>query len=107
MILNNTPAGYTPLIQVVDNVERNYKLGLLFEFAVNKGKLLVCMSNLANIQNTPEGVQFQNALIRYMNSTTFAPADHITWNELKALFTSDVKQKKIIEVKNITDYTKF
>ena len=45
-ILNATRHEYKPLIQVVDNVERNHKLGLLFEFAVDNGKVLVCMSNL-------------------------------------------------------------
>ena len=50
MILNATRGEYRPLIQVVDNIERNHKLGLVFEFAVGKGKLLVCMTDLQAIQ---------------------------------------------------------
>ena len=38
-ILDNTPKNYRPLVQVVDNIERNHKLGLIFEFAVGKGEI--------------------------------------------------------------------
>ena len=45
-ILDKFPAGYKPIVQVIDNVERNHKLGLVFELAVGQGKLLVCMADL-------------------------------------------------------------
>ncbi len=35
-ILDNTRADYRPVVQVVDNIERNHKLGLIFEFKVGK-----------------------------------------------------------------------
>ena len=67
-ILNATRHEYKPLIQVVDNVERNHKLGLLFEFAVDNGKVLVCMSNLEAIRHTPEGGQLAQCHLSYMKS---------------------------------------
>ena len=42
-VLDALPAGYLPVIQVIDNVERNHKLGLVFEFRVGKAKLVVCL----------------------------------------------------------------
>ena len=81
------------LVQVVDNIERNHKLGLVFEFSVGKGKLLVCMSDLKAIQNRPEGRQFYSSILNYMESDKFNPVSSITQNDLVALF----KNKSYIE----------
>lgn len=104
LILNATRHEYKPLIQVVDNVERNHKLGLLFEFAVDKGKVLVCMSNLEAIRNTPEGQQFSNAILSYMKSGEFSPTERLTSQQLHQILTSDVKKNEIVGVKNQSDY---
>ena len=105
MILNATRGEYRPLIQVVDNIERNHKLGLVFEFAVGKGKLLVCMTDLQAIAGTPEGNQFRTSLLRYMKSDAFHPTEQLAWKELDALFHTDINQRQIIGVKNESDYT--
>ena len=102
MILDNTPKDYRPLVQVVDNIERNHKLGLIFEFAVGKGKLLVCMSNLKVIQDKPEGRQLYSSILNYMSSDKFNPEQVLTQNELVALFSTKVSAKKITGVKNIS-----
>ncbi len=104
LILNATRHEYKPLIQVVDNVERNHKLGLLFEFAVDKGKVLVCMSDLEAIRNTPEGQQFSNTILSYMKSGEFSPTERITSQQLHQILTSDVKKHEIVGVKNQSDY---
>ncbi len=104
LILNATRHEYKPLIQVVDNVERNHKLGLLFEFAVDKGKVLVCMSNLEAIRDTTEGQQFSNAILSYMKSGEFSPTERITSQQLHQILTSDVKKHEIVGVKNQSDY---
>lgn len=105
MILNATRSEYRPLIQVVDNIERNHKLGLVFEFAVGKGKILVCMTNLRAIADMPEGKQFRTSLLRYVKSDAFRPVEQLTWEELNALFHADINQRMIIGVKNESDYT--
>lgn len=105
MILNATRGEYRPLIQVIDNIERNHKLGLVFEFAVGKGKLLVCMTDLQAIAGTPEGNQFRTSLLRYMESDAFHPTEQLAWKELDALFHTDINQRQIIGVKNESDYT--
>lgn len=104
LILNATPHEYKPLIQVVDNVERNHKLGLLFEFAVDNGKVLVCMSNLEAIRHTPEGCQFRNAILSYMKSDKFSPTEMLTSQQLHQILTTDVKKHDITGVKNQSDY---
>ena len=101
-ILDNAPAGYKPLVQVVDNIERNYKLGLIFEFQVGEGKLLVCMSDLAAVQDKPEGRQLYKSIFDYMNSDDFQPKTTLTSEELKTLFTTSVLQKKIKTIGNIS-----
>ena len=66
--------GYRPIVQVIDNVERNHRLGLVFEFAMGKGKLLVCCSDLESTLDYPEGRQFYKAVLDYMRSDDFQPS---------------------------------
>jgi hypothetical protein len=78
LILDDMPDGYLPIVQVVDNMERNNKLGLIFEFKVGNGKLLVCMSRLDELMNQPEAVQLYRSMISYMNSDSFDPEYELT-----------------------------
>lgn len=73
MILDAMPAGYRPIVQVIDNCERAKKLGNIFEVKMGKGKLLVCSINLPAIQDKPEARQLLHSLLRYMNSNRFEP----------------------------------
>jgi hypothetical protein len=66
--------GYKPIVQVIDNVERNHRLGLVFEFKVGEGKLLVCCSDLESTLAYPEGRQFYKAVLDYMRSDDFNPS---------------------------------
>lgn len=101
-ILDNTPKDYRPIVQVVDNIERNHKLGLIFEFKVGKGKLLVCMSKLKAIQDKPEGRQLYSSILKYMSSDKFNPSQTLTQLELVSLFNNKIAAKKITGVKNIS-----
>ncbi|NDV95832.1 glycoside hydrolase [Dysgonomonas sp. 521] len=103
-ILDKTPKDYKPLVQVVDNIERNHKLGLLYEVQVGEGKLLVSMCNLNAINDKPEGKQFHQSIVDYMASADFAPVTKFTEEEIKILFSTSVAEKKIVGVKNITTY---
>jgi hypothetical protein len=101
-ILDNAPENYRPTVQVVDNIERNHKLGLIFEFTVGKGKLLVCMSDLKAIQDKPEARQLYLSILKYMASDKFNPAVTITNFELRDLFSSSATSRKINGVRNIS-----
>ena len=73
IILDDTPADYRPIVQVIDNFARNHKLGLIFETKVGKGKLLVCAIDLRGLQDKPEARQLLHSLLRYVDSPAFAP----------------------------------
>jgi hypothetical protein len=73
LILNQTAHHYHPIVQIIDNLERNNKFGLIFEFSVGKGKLLVCMAGLNEIIDKPEAYQLYKSIINYMKSDHFAP----------------------------------
>lgn len=85
LILDDFPNDYRPIIQVVDNISRMHKLGLLCEFKVGKGKLLICTSRLPDHMEYPEVRQFYISLVNYMKSEDFAPDYEIKAEELKAL----------------------
>ena len=72
-ILDETEKNYRPIVQVIDNIERNHKLGLIYEYKVGKGKILVCMSPLNQLQQYPEARQLYKSIFHYMQSTAFLP----------------------------------
>ena len=102
--LDNTAADYRPIVQVIDNIERNHKLGLVFEFAVGKGKLLVVMSDLEKASEHPEGEQFYLSVLRYMTSQHFAPKTAITVADFHCLMTTPVVAGEIGKLNNISPY---
>ena len=104
MMLDNTGAAYRPLVQVIDNIERNHKLGLVFEFAVGRGKLLVVMADLDRAADFPEGQAFYRSVLQYMRSRDFDPSTQISFDDLQALFTTPVVEGKIGELNNISPY---
>ncbi|MHB8335993.1 MAG: sugar-binding domain-containing protein [Ignavibacteriaceae bacterium] len=74
IILNETPAGFRPIVQVIDNYDRNAKLGVVFETRVGKGKLLVCAMDLETDANKrPEARQMEQSLLNYMAGDKFLP----------------------------------
>lgn len=86
IILDSTSKEYKPIVQVIDNLERNHKLGLVFEFKIGKGKLLVCMSQLNKIKDKPEAIQLYQSIINYMDSDSFNPSYQISSVELESIF---------------------
>lgn len=104
IILDNIDEQIQPIIQIIDNIERNHKLGLVFEVKVGEGKLLVNSCDLTQIQNTPEGKQFSYSIYKYMLSSNFDPKVSIIEEELRDLLNSTLNKKMISGVENITSY---
>ena len=104
MILDRLSDDYRPIVQVIENVERNHKLGLLFEFKVGNGKLLVCMSDLKAVQDKPEARQFYRSILEYMESSAFAPSYSLSAKDLQDLFTAKVKTGEMKKLFNISSY---
>ncbi len=101
-ILDRMPAGYKPIVQVIDNVERNHKLGLIFEFVVEGGKLLICMSDLAAVKDKPEVRQLYKSMLQYMASDAFKPDTKLDAASLTDLLSTEVKTNQIEVLKNIS-----
>ncbi len=80
-----TSDNYLPIVQVIDNFERNKKLGLILEGKVGKGSLLICSSRLNKIQHLPEGKQLYTSILNYMNSSKFSPTKSFSKNEIATM----------------------
>ena len=94
--------GYRPIVQIIDNVERNHRLGLLFEFSVGNGSLLVCCSDLESTLDYPEGRQFYKAVLDYMRSDDFHPTVALNPDRLVRLFREKVEEQRIVKLQNIS-----
>ncbi len=82
LILDETDHAYRPIVQVIDNLERNHKMGIIFEFKVGKGKLLVCTAQLNLIKDKPEAQALYKSLVDYMNADDFKPVYEVNKEEL-------------------------
>lgn len=102
LILDKMPSDYRPIVQVIDNIERNHKLGLIFEFGVENGKLLICMANLSAVIDKPEVRQLYKSMISYMQSDDFKPATSLNIEELERLFNDEVTGRRIELLENIS-----
>jgi hypothetical protein len=85
IILDSTDHSYRPIVQVIDNLERDHKLGLVFEFKVGTGKLLVCSAALNLIMQKPEAQQLYRSLIQYMQTADFNPSYEISKQKLQSI----------------------
>jgi len=81
-----TDKAYRPIVQMVDNFERNHKLGILFEGKVGDGCLMICTSRLSEIANRVEVRQFTKSLLDYLTSDAFAPENKFDIEKLKKVF---------------------
>ncbi len=87
IILDATPADFRPLVQIIDNFERNHKLGNVFEARVGKGKLLVCAIDIEQkLDERLAARQFAKSLYAYLASDKFAPAHELDIATLDKLF---------------------
>lgn len=102
--LDNTSPDYRPIVQVIDNIERNHKLGLVFEFKVGKGKLLVVMADLEKAADHPEGRQFYYSALRYLLSNECSPTTTISADDFRRLMTTKVEEGRIGQLNNISPY---
>ncbi len=81
--LDGLPSTLKPIVSAIDDWNRNYKLGVIFEAKVGAGKLLVCAADLAA---KPVGQQLRRSLLDYMAGAAFAPATEISPVALAGLF---------------------
>ena len=85
LVLDDTPQTFRPVVQVIDNFDkdRNHKLGMIFEAKVGDGRLLVCTSDLPSLADKPEARQLLASLLDYAASPQFQPKGALMPGELK------------------------
>lgn len=104
LVLDNFAKDYLPIVQVIDNIERNHKLGLVMEWKVGAGKLLVCMSDLEKASQCPEGRAFYQSVLSYMRSSEFNPQSEITIPNLMKTLKEEPRKVSMKELNNISQY---
>lgn len=104
LVLDNFAKDDKAIVQVIDNIERNHKLGLVMEWKVGAGKLLVCMSDLEKASEYPEGRAFYESVLSYMRSPEFAPQSEITIADLRKKLKEEPRQISLKELNNISQY---
>ncbi len=100
MELDSLGNNIEPIIRMVDNFYKNRNLGLVFEANTQKGKLLICSSDLEkDLSSRPVANQLRYSLLKYMTSDKFAPKDTIPFENIKRILYNEKKikiQKKSI-----------
>jgi len=66
IILDEMPKDYYPIVQVIDNFERNHKLGLIYRLPGTTA--LVCSSDLFAIADEPEVKALFHSLLKYLKA---------------------------------------
>jgi hypothetical protein len=86
MILDDFPAGFRPIVGVIDDWFSNRRLGVLFEAMVKKGKLLVCSIDIhSDLDQRPVARQMRYSLLKYMESSEFKPKHNLDVQLIKNL----------------------
>ena len=102
LIIDRLPKDFTPIVEVIDNVERNFRLALMFECKVEKGKLLVISANLKQLEKYPEGRWLLQSVKEYAASKEFNPALTLSADQLVNLLTKPSAARRIKELRNET-----
>ena len=93
--LGRLPRALSPIVWVIDDWNRNYKLGLVFECRVGRGRLVVSGADLLSAPDTrPAARQLRRSLLDYMAGRRFEPAVAVRPAELRGLlFDTRVMRK--------------
>ncbi len=85
--LDRLPKYLQPIVQPIDDWNRNYKLGLVFEAKVGSGRLVVASADLeTDLETRPAARQLRRSLIDYMSSARFAPKSSLAATDIESLF---------------------
>lgn len=95
MNLDRLPRALEPIVQPIDDWNRNYKLGALFEARVGKGRLVVSTLDLENrLEQRPVARQLRQSVLGYMGGEGFQPKTDIAPEAFRAvLFDTRVMKK--------------
>ena len=86
--LTAAPRELKPIVWAIDDWNRNWKLGVIFECNVGAGKLLVSAINLDNERGGSELKQLRRSLLDYMGGEKFHPAATLTPEQIGSLWAN-------------------
>lgn len=85
--LERLPAELEPVVWAIDDWNRNYKLGVLFEVAVGDGRLLVSSFDVTNPSSSNVVLrQLRYSLLKYARSDCFHPQVSVPPEQMRSLF---------------------
>jgi hypothetical protein len=95
MNLDRLPQGLQPIVQPIDDWNRNYKLGLLFEARVGAGRLMVATADLdSRLDERPVARQLRRSVLDYMASPAFQPRVAVAASSFRnVLFDTRIMKK--------------
>jgi beta-galactosidase len=85
--LTDAPRELKPIVWAIDDWNRNWKLGVIFECNVGTGKLMVSAINLNNERGSAGLKQLRRSLLDYMGGEKFLPTATLTPEQARALWT--------------------
>jgi beta-galactosidase len=86
--LSSAPRSLRPIVSAIDDWNRNWRLGVIFECNVGPGRLLVSAINLDNARGGSELQQLRRSLLDYMAGEKFKPAATLTPEEAASLWAN-------------------
>jgi hypothetical protein len=87
--LSKAPVSLRPIVSAIDDWNRNWKLGVIFEANVGPGRLLVSAINLDNERGGSELQQLRRSLLDYMAGEKFKPTATLTPEQIGSLWTNE------------------
>jgi hypothetical protein len=78
------------IVDVIDNIWRQWSLGLIFETKILNSKILICSIDLLNNQDKPEFKLLLSSLLNYMNSENFNPRYELDSKDVTKLLYSEL-----------------
>ena len=89
--MDSLPAGLDPIVEPIDDWNRNHKLALVFECTVGRGRLVVCSADLENsLASRPAARQLRTSLLDYMHAAHFRPRASVTSAAIEGLLFDTV-----------------
>jgi len=94
--LARLPQALQPIVQPIDDWNRNYKLGLVFECKVGPGRLMVCSADLeSSLDSRPVARQLRRSLLNYLAGGKFNPAVAVTAADIRSVLLDTRIMKKL------------